>query len=279
MRYPLKKLLLWSIPLLLLACQPAADNESEGAETLPATAAEPKATPEAPDAADTVAASVAPLPAAVPPAAPVLRRYAYSAPPGDDTKGDTAVQSFVRRVIGYTKKRQRAALVAVADDSIVISYGGGVFGKKEFSNYLADPQNGGYAQIRMALELGGAKEEQKSGEWAYLFPYCKSAPGLSRMPEETDPYMTYTGLVPKLKIYQKPDTKSRLLAQLAYPILLLDERDGNAYAKPSWIRLKTVVGEISGWVDEATVYNDAAMTVVIEKKAGQYRITSVAPFD
>ena len=274
----LKKLTFWTFALLATACQPADERDAARTENLPADAPRPIEKAAIPVVAeDTIAAPV--LIGLT--TTPDTKGYAYQVRPGDDTKDNSALQSFVRQVIGYAKNRQRASLVAVADDSIVISYGGGLFGKKDFSDFLADPQSEAYVQIRRALELGGAKKEEKPGEWTYLFPYCQSEQRWAPMPEgeDSDPFTTFIGLVPDLKIHQKPNAESPVYAQLAYPVLYEDdEADGTTPAK-SWIRLKTIDGKIRGWVDTRTVYNNASMMVVIAKVAGQYRIMSVAPFD
>lgn len=208
-----------------------------------------------------------------------------SLPPVDVTRDNAELRAFVKRIIGYTRKRQLQQLLAVADDGIVISYGGGVYGKQEFKAYLNATESDGYAQIRRALELGGAldspdPESGKTGSW-YCFPYCQSTLLCEKELQgiDMDPYETYIGLTPQVSIYEKPDKHSRVVATLAYPVLFFDEDRAQVYAKKGWFALKTRDGKIQGSVEAEAVYNAADMKLLIVQKQGAFKIMSVASFD
>ncbi|TGE29327.1 hypothetical protein [Hymenobacter metallicola] len=226
------------------------------------------------------AAVVAPAAASTATAAPQP-----SLPPTNIIRDNPELQAFVERAINYARRHQLQELLALADDSIAISYGGGSYGKPAFADYLNDASTNGYIRISKALEMGGTLDEPTPEPGLtyprYCFPYCQSGllwkkalPGV-----EVDPYETWIGLTPQVRLYAKPDKRSRVLATLAYPILLFNQDRSDASVRKGWLTLQTLDGKVRGSVAESDVYRAADMTLLIEQKRGGYKITSVAPFD
>lgn len=208
-----------------------------------------------------------------------------SLPPTDITHNNSELRAFVKQVISYARGHQLQQLLAVADDSIVVSYGGGLYGKSAFADYLNNVPTDGYNLISKVLEMGGALDEPNpetsKTNIRYCFPYCQSGllwkkvlPGV-----DVDPYETFIGLTPQVRLYEKPDKGSRVLATLAYPVLLFNEERAEAAVQKGWLTLQTMDGKVRGSVPEPDVYSAADMTLLIERKQGTYKITSVAVFD
>jgi hypothetical protein len=255
----------------LLACQP---------EQQPTTRA-PANKPVPPDS---VATPPAPRPTEAAPVleAPVDSAYAYRIRPVDETRHNPALRTFVQRVLGYARQRQWQQLLAVADDSIVISYGGGIFGKEEFRAYLANPEWDAYGQIARNLAQGGARDTSDEGGPVYVFPYFHASRLLPALPEaeqDGDPYHLYFGLSKHLKLYQKPGTSGPVVVELAYPMLVWDEENDRKHPSKHWLSMRTIGGRYHGWVVDKEVDSQASMTLVIAERAGRYLITSVAPYD
>ncbi|PJJ59548.1 hypothetical protein [Hymenobacter chitinivorans] len=272
------KFLGWGV-LLVTACQP--DSPPATTPAPPHSSTLPAATPDSTPATPPTAAQV-PLdstPAAAAAAAVSLE------PPADVTAADPALAAFVRQLMGYAQRRQREQLLAAADDNIVISYGGGVHGKKEFAAYLNDPDTNGYGGIRRALQLGGAPDDpdQELAPHApsYAFPYFQSTRYWKNIQadEDVDPYSTYVGLTGRVEVHARPGAQSPVRAALRYPLLVAASDSTLPAQTDDWLLVQTADGKTRGFVAASTVYCAANMKLVIAKKRGAYKILSVAPFD
>jgi hypothetical protein len=270
--------LLLSLPLTwLLACQ---SPTSEKARLNP-------------PAADSVAATAhpAPTPAPAQAAAPAARTepplsteaYPYYLPPVDETQRDPELRAFVRRVLRACAAQQPAELLALIDESVMVSYGGGIEGKQGFvDEFLNSPTKGaGYQALQEMIGLGGTATRDSTGRLTATFPYLQDERLYQRNRQlaqlSVDPYVTYVGTKPGVSICQRPDRRSRVLRRLDYPVLL------TAYDAPElpapWLRVTAADSSFRGYADGRQLYCLAGPTLTIEYKRGRYCISSVAVYD
>lgn len=220
-------------------------------------------------------------PTAQPPATP--KSYPYSVPAVNQAAQHPSLQAFLQQVEQACATRQQANLLALVSDSVAVSYGGGITGKQGFvRDFLNAPSPGsGYEELRRAIRLGGTVSRNKANQLVATFPYLQDAalyehnPALAKL--EMDPFITYVGLAANLPIYARPDSQSSVLTHLPYPVL----STGYAAAESpkGWLRVVTPDSSFQGYVRDDQLYYMAAMTLLIEEHAGQFKITSVAPYD
>jgi hypothetical protein len=258
-----EKFLAYGILLLMVACK---------SDTQPATS---------PEMAATGPAEI--NPASIPRDSAVAAATIVSVePPADLTTAEPALAAFIQHIIGYAQKRQLAKLLAVADDTIAISYGGGEYGKQEFKAFLQNPQQNGYARLIRALKLGGAPDDETpQGAPQYSFPYLQSTQYWKHIQgdEDVDPYGTFVGLSARVRIHEEPTAHSPICAVLRYPLLNVPPDSLPHTDTAGWNFVQTPDGKIRGYVPDSAVYNSADMKLVIAKKQGTFKILSVAPFD
>lgn len=244
------------------ACQaPAAEKaETSGADRLPGRKL----------AADTLTQPVV-----------AAKNYPYSIPPVNQVPQEPALQAFVQKILRACAARRPADLLALVDDSVAVSNGGGIYGKPGFvTEFLNNPQPGsGFDRLREVIQFGGTVEHGSAERLIAAFPYFQDgALYKGRLAHvELDPFISYVGTVPGLVVYRRPTHRSRQVAQLDYPVLF------TGYDAPDlggdWLRVVAVDSSFQGYVEAKNLYCMAAMTLTIVKKKGQFKITSVVPYD
>ncbi|RTQ47845.1 hypothetical protein EJV47_18170 [Hymenobacter gummosus] len=264
----------------LLACQSqSTENQSPGND---AVATVPATTVDSP-------APAVPKPAPAPPAPalpPVSKEsYPYTIPPVDQTRDDAALQSFVQRVLRACARRDQAALLALVDDSVDVSMGGGLVGKRDFvTDFLNAPRKGqGFQHLADILRLGGTVQRDSAGHLtSATFPYLQDAKLYQRNRQldqlSTDPFATYVGTAPGIVVHEQPSARSRVLRRLDYPVLLSDYGNTPAPAG-SWLQVTAADSSFRGYTDARRLYCLAGVMLIIQPRNGRLLIRSVAPYD
>lgn len=247
---------------LVVACgSPATEQPAATAPAAPADTARPAPAPPAP--------------------VPAAGSYPYSLPPVDETARYPVLQQFVRRVLAACATRRQADLLALVSDSVAVSYGGGISGKAGFVSDFLNGDWHGYEKLQEALWLGGTVRRDSAGWLFATYPYVQDGHLYERTPRlarlELDPFTSYVGLSPRVRVYERPDSTSLLVAQLRYPVLL--NRDDAPERPGGWLRVTAPDSSFRGYARARQLYCLANMTLTIEPHGRSFWITSVAPFD
>lgn len=275
-------------PLLLcglLACQ---SQPTEKATTLPAATPDDTAatSPAAPDTSHAPAVAPAAAPPPVDSAAGWARQtltapYPYTVPPIDQTRREPALRTFIEQVLSACARQDQRALLALVDDRVAVSMGGGLYGKEDFvSDFLNNTTKGsGFAQFQHMIRLGGTVKRDSTGRPYAIFPYLQDADRYSPPVQQLDlePFITFVGTTANVVVYERPRRSSRPLRRLRYPVLFgpLDD----PHLPEPWLLVTAADSSFRGYVDYRQLYCLADVTLTIKQKNGRYRITSVIPYD
>lgn len=190
------------------------------------------------------------------------------------------LSAFTDKIIQACNKRDTVYLLSIVDEDVVVSHGGGIYGKDAFRNEFLRDFNG-FEKLKRAIVLGGTieKDEENPESDIYLYPYLQSAKVYAGKADtiEIDPYLTAVGITNSVSIHSQPSEKSKVKATLAYPLLKLDP--ANNLTQGTWYKIFTFDSKLSGYVKINQLYHLADITVTIQKKGDSFSIVSVAPYD
>jgi len=194
--------------------------------------------------------------------------------PVDETKALPDLNLFVKQLIEASERKDTAFVISVVDDSAVVSYGGGLYGKEAFLQEFIKYSNG-FEKLKQLLELGGTVEEDD----IYLFPYVQSFKLYKDQVDtiEIDPFLTAVGIDSALIVYSRPKENAKQKAILSYPMLQLDPDSG--YMQSNWAKVSTFDNRLSGFVKKDRLYFAADITLNIQKRGEGFKIVAVAPYD
>lgn len=209
--------------------------------------------------------------------------YPYTIPPVDQTRQEPALRVFLQKVLHACNTQREKEMLLLVDAQVEVSAGGNLFGKADFITYFLhqDHRGSGYARLRQAIRLGGTVTRDSVGQLLVTFPYLQDDRLYQRNRQlaglALDPYISYVGIVPEVVIYQQPSRRSKQLAKLDYPVLLTSY--DNPMLPGDWLRVVAADSSFRGYTQDSQLYCRADMTLTIQQKNGQFKITSVIPYD
>ena len=137
-------------------------------------------------------------------------------PPVDEAAKDPDFLAFREGLLASIRARDLAAVAAVADPEIKLSFGGH-YGRAGFRDWLAE--NVAFAgvtywqELERALELGGVFEAADAFCTPYVF--CLEIPGCAAC----DPYETLVAVTDRAPVFEAPAPDSAVIARLAYKVV------------------------------------------------------------
>ncbi len=220
----------------------------------------------------------------------------YKIYPIDETYKDTSLVAFVAQLKNILTEKDTARLIAIMHPKMVTSYGGAMFGKKDFIMQwqLDKPDNSKVWDFMLhAINLGGVFCEsifdEDSIEAAIQYPYASDDRLYETFAADFpamyfDPYCTGVCISKNAPVYESCDESSKQVATLSYDILLIDyeatmKAQPNAGFDFKMHYINTLDGAVKGWIKTSEIYALGGRTLFLEKKDGKWIITGFVAFD
>lgn len=204
------------------------------------------------------------------------RQSEYRILPIDESGSDPSLVAFITNLKKIVSRKDTAGLFKSLDTAIIVSYGGGIFGIKAFSeNWQLDKQEKSalWKVLNQILNMGGTWENDT--DKYFCIPYTHSNKAFHKYKYAFDWYFTAVCITPNVTVYQEPDTTSTKLATLSYEIIEMDP----AFIKSDFTKIHTIDKKVQGYVQTTDLIPSAGQHLVIKKIDDKWKITAFAPFD
>jgi hypothetical protein len=182
-----------------------------------------------------------------------------SYPPRDECAVRPGYAAFRGKLAAAARKRDPAALTAVADPDIRLDFGGGA-GREELRTRLAArPEL--WRAIQQVLQLGCASD----GDLATM-PWI-----FARLPESADPYRAMLVKGEKVPLRKRPAAGAPQRGELAWALV----RPVGAFdPKAGFTEVETVDGALRGFVETTSLRGLLDYRLVAEPQEGGWAITA-----
>lgn len=200
----------------------------------------------------------------------------YKILPVDESGNDPTLVTFISNLKKVVLNKDTSALFQAVDTAIIVSHGGGMYGVKAFSQiwHLNKPNKSELWDIlKRMLNMGGTWENDE--DRYFCIPYTHSNKAFSKYEYDFDWYFTAVCILPKVNVYQEPNTSSKKLALLSYDIVEMDPEGMTA----NFTKVHTIDKKIQGYVRAEDLIYSADPHLVIKKIGGSWKIMEFAPFD
>ena len=198
--------------------------------------------------------------------------------PRDESNQDASLSKFVEKLKKSIAQKDTALLYSCIDTSIIVSYGGGISGKKAFAEewHLNHPETSRvWEAIHRIIILGGTFEESGQDQY-FQYPYTHSNKLLSVFQTEFEPYFTAVCVDAQVKVFSKPDVNALLTDLLNYKIITKD-LDFNS---EKFVKIQTIDKKVTGFVLNTTLSHLSENTLIIKKNKNKFwKIIDFAAYD
>ncbi|MEN9698887.1 MAG: hypothetical protein RLZZ301_85 [Bacteroidota bacterium] len=201
---------------------------------------------------------------------------AFKIYPSDESANDPTLLIFLKNLKKVVAKKDTSGLFKILDSEIVVSYGGALFGIKEFSTewQLNFPnQSKLWPGLKRILSLGGTFEDPD--KHIFCIPYTHSDKAFNKLNYDFNWYLTAVCISNHVIVYQAPKTKSTRLATLSYDVVEIIPEDDES----GFIKIQTLDKKVKGYVKEKDLILTSAPSLGIIKKGNNWKITEYAPYD
>jgi hypothetical protein len=189
--------------------------------------------------------------------------------PVDEAAKDPSFFIFRARLQEALAKHDMAFVLSVVTPDIQIGFGGddGIEAfKKAWKPEAKD--SGMWSELARVLALGGKFTE----DGQFQAPYVSAA-----WPEDLDPIEHVAIVGENVRVREKPDANSAVMASLSYDLVTLVESSGQA-GKGPWSKIKLADGR-EGYVSDAFLGSGASLRAYFEKKNGAWKMTALVAGD
>ena len=195
----------------------------------------------------------------------------YKILPIDESESDPTLVAFINNLKKVVSNKDTSGLFQSLDTAIIVSYGGGVFGIKEFSkNWQLDKPDKSelWPILNRILSMGGTWENDE--DKYFCIPYAQSNKAFSKYKYDFDWYFTAVCISPKVTVYQEPKTTSSKLTTLSYDIVEMDPE----FTKADFTKIHTIDKKVQGYVKTMDLIYSADQHLVIKKIDDKWKITA-----
>jgi hypothetical protein len=224
----------------------------------------------------------------------------YKIYPIDETKNDSNLFLFVEDLKQILIEKDTFKLFKLLDERVVTSFGGAMYGKKDFvKNWDLDKSDSSeiWSTMTETIELGGVFGIggvflETKNDTIFRFPYVTSSrlfePLYEQNPEyDFDPHFTLICLNKNVPLYKSSENNSEILTSLSYDVLSMDYDKtyqymiNNKLETFDWIYVSSIDNSISGWIKNGKdFYFYGGRTMIIEKyNNNKYKITGFFGYD
>ena len=195
--------------------------------------------------------------------------------PVDEGNKDASFHSFRAKLIAAAERRDAKYILSVADPAIKSGFGGdeGIAGFKRTWK-INDKKSRFWDELLRVLKNGGVFDQSVGPADFFTAPYL-----FSQMPDDLDQFEYHAIFGNNVNLREKPQPTSRVIAQLSYNIVKIDEPaaikkktgPGEWDWEYDWHKVTTLGGK-SGWVKAEYVRSSVAARAGFEKKRGSWKM-------
>lgn len=202
----------------------------------------------------------------------------FNVEPIDESITDKSLIKFISNLKSTIKKKDTTELFKMIDDSIVVSYGGGLYGKNEFRIEwgLNEPNNSKiWSTMNFLLKYGGAWDHDDEFGKHFVIPYYQSDNILGKIDYDFDWYRTAICNNSNVKVFKNESPNSVVIDSLNYSLVELISNS----PKRTFEKIKILDKNLIGYVYSSQLNYLSDCTIVLVKKDAKWKIVSFAPYD
>jgi hypothetical protein len=157
--------------------------------------------------------------------------------PIDESESDPTLVEFINNLKKALSNKDTKGLFQTLDTAIIVSYGGGIYGVKEFSkNWQLDKPDKSelWTILNRILNMVGTWEYDE--DKYFCISYTQSNKAFSKYKFNFDWYLTAVCFSPNVTVFQGHKTTSSKLATLSYGIVEME----HAFMKADFTKIHTL---------------------------------------
>jgi hypothetical protein len=209
---------------------------------------------------------------------PEWNKSIFNIEPIDESISDKSLVNFISKLKSVLNKKDTTQLFKMIDESIVVSYGGGLYGKSEFRNEwkLYEPNASRiWSEMNKLISYGGAWDQDEEFGKHFVIPYYQSDKILGKIDYEFDWYRTAISTIENVKVYKTASPKADVIDSLNYSIVELISNS----PKSTFQKIKILDKNLIGYVYSSQINYLSERTIVLVKKGENWKIVAFAPYD
>ena len=184
-----------------------------------------------------------------------------SFPPRNECAALPGFAAFRDKLAAAVRKRDAAAMAALADPAVRLDFGGGA-GRDELRARLSSGRDDLWGQLRDVLDLGCAAD----GDLATM-PWV-----FSRMPDSVDPYRAMLVRGEKVPLRERPSAGAPVKAELSWTLVVPVAAETDPQAR--FVEVETAERTMRGFVDAGRLRGLLDYRLIAEPQAGDWAITA-----
>jgi hypothetical protein len=209
---------------------------------------------------------------------PVWNKSIFNLEPIDESVSDKSLITFISNLKSVLNKKDTTQLLKIIDDSIVVSHGGGLYGKNEFRkewelNYPKTSKI--WTEMNNLLRYGGAWDQDEKFGKHYVIPYYQSDKILGEIDYEFDWYRTAISNIENVKVYRSESPNAIIIDSLNYSLIELISNS----PKSTFQKIKILDKNHIGYVYSSQINYLSERSIVLVKKGVNWKIVAFAPYD
>lgn len=209
---------------------------------------------------------------------PEWNKSIFNIEPIDESISDKSLVNFISKLKSVLNKKDTAQLFKMIDDSIVVSHGGGLYGKTEFRNEwgLNEPNASKiWTEMNKLISYGGAWDQDDEFGKHFVIPYYQSDKILGKIDYEFDWYRTAITTIENVKVFKTASPKADVIDSLNYSLVELISNS----PKSTFQKIKILDNNLIGYVYSSQINYLSERTIVLVKKGENWKIVAFAPYD
>lgn len=187
--------------------------------------------------------------------------------PRDESPKDPSLNEFVIQFKDAIRYKDKDFILNSLDKDFIYTFGYGA-GIEEFIEMwnLNSPNSEIWTVLDKIVNLGGVIVKENDYEIGISYPYV-----FDLELENSDDYFSIMVVTAnKVAVKETPDNNAKTIAELSYDVIWTDYSESfkPKYEADGWIYMKTLDGEISGYIENEYVYSPTDYRLLISKSDG-----------
>ena len=210
---------------------------------------------------------------------PFITKTRHKIYPVNEINKDTSLVNFINKLNVIIENKDTTQLFKIIDKKIIISWGGGIEGIKNFKTefgFDTTVNSKFWEYLYDLVKLGGVFENDSEFGEVIKFPYLQSERFYDSINYDFEWFTTYVCIKPNVKVYSEPNLNSKVIFNLDYDILQQEDIE-NQYG--DFVKIATLDRKIKGFVSFDDVYCTAWSSYIFKKKGKDWKLVSVAAYD
>ncbi|MGD8496937.1 MAG: hypothetical protein PVF05_12180 [Gemmatimonadales bacterium] len=193
--------------------------------------------------------------------------------PVDEASRDPAFFAFRARLQQAVAARDTAAVIAVLDPQVCLSFGGDVGVQRFRDLWLGDREESLWVELGTVLALGG----RFYGDTIFMAPYTFGA-YRGDEPPGFDPFGSLFALGDAVPVYARPDEGASPIDELSFEMVDEEWRREEADTPEGWTALRMEDGTL-GYVRSSFVRSPIDYRAIFARRDGEWRLTAFVAGD